>query len=114
MKFIQAATHSDASSTSVATEYSIMYSTIYIPLHADSTIHSPFDGSELLLVLAIVRNNAMNILVHNFGEHMYTFLLGIHREVELGETTCLCSTLINTARQFSKVSLPIYIVTNSI
>lgn len=67
---------SDVASISVATEYS----TIYIPLHADATIYSPSGGSELLLVFSYC-NTAVNILVHDFGEHTYAPLLGIHRGV---------------------------------
>lgn len=61
-----------------------------------------------------MNSTAMNILVCDLGEHMYTSLLGIYTGVELGKRICMCSTSVNTAKQLSKVILPIYIPTNSI
>lgn len=39
-----------------------------------------------------------------FGEHMYAFLLGMYLGVVLfSKSICICSVLVDTAKQFFKV-----------
>lgn len=40
----------------------------------------------------------------SFGEHMYAYLLGMYLGVELfSKSICICSVLVDTAKQFSEV-----------
>lgn len=45
----------------------------------------------------------------SFGEHMYAFLLGMYLRVELfSKSICICSVLVDTAKQFSEVVVTKY------
>lgn len=54
---------------------------------------------------AILRRDAVNILLHGFGGYKYLFLLGVYSEVELLRCRVYC--------QCSKVVETIYTVTHS-
>lgn len=50
-----------------------------------------------------------------FSEHMYTFLLDIRLGVKLlGQRLCIYLALGDTAKQFNKVMVPIYVSFGSI
>lgn len=50
----------------------------------------------------------------HFSEYMCTLLLGAYFRVEfLSHRECICSTLVDTAKQISKVVVPIYTPTGS-
>lgn len=56
-----------------------------------------------------MNNDAMNILVHIFGNDLGAFPLGGFLRVEMVDhRVYICSTLTDTAKSFSKVSMPIY------